>query len=292
MEANVTATGIAAQGKNFGDLTLTANTTAGRLNFALDSNLAEASIHGRGNAELGGDYPLNAELTFNNVAWTHLQALLGPGGKPPSFEAVVDGQATVSGPATKTDDLGGSLKLTRVNLNTIPLRREGRGPIVVQNQGPIAMTVDRGVARIESLHLTGPETDIQARGTASLHGKALDMTLNANTNLAVVKQLNRDVVSSGSVVLAATVRGALTEPLVNGRLELHDASLSYTGFPNGISNANGVVQFNGNSASVQNLTAESGGGKITMGGFVAFRDVVRFGLRANTTMCAYACRRV
>jgi translocation and assembly module TamB len=32
---------------------------------------------------------------------------------------------------------------------------------------------------------------------------------------------------------------------------------------------------------VQSLTAESGGGKITMGGFVAFRDVVRFGLRAN-----------
>jgi translocation and assembly module TamB len=284
LAANVTATGIAAQGKNFGDLTLTANTTAGRLNFALDSNLAEASIHGRGNAELGGDYPLTAELTFNNVTWTRLQALLGPGGgEPPSFEAVADGQATASGPATKTDDLRGSLKLTRLNLNAIPLRREGPGPIVVQNQGPIAVTVDRGVARIESLHLTGPETDIQARGTASLHGKALDMTLNANTNLAAVKQLNRDVVSSGSVVLAATVRGALTEPLVNGRLELHDASLSYTGFPNGISNANGVVQFNGNSASVQNLTAESGGGKITMGGFVAFRDVVRFGLRANAT---------
>ncbi len=42
-----------------------------------------------------------------------------------------------------------------------------------------------------------------------------------------------------------------------------------------------MVQFNGNSASFRNLTAESGGGKLTLGGFVAFRDVVRYGLRAN-----------
>jgi translocation and assembly module TamB len=77
------------------------------------------------------------------------------------------------------------------------------------------------------------------------------------------------------------VRGTAAKPLLNGRLELHDASVSYLEFPNGISKANGVVVFNGSSASVRNLTAESGGGTLTLGGFAAMTDRLRFGLRAN-----------
>jgi translocation and assembly module TamB len=98
-----------------------------------------------------------------------------------------------------------------------------------------------------------------------------------------MKQLNRNMVASGSILLAATVRGSVTQPLVNGRLELHEASAADTNFSNAISNANGVVQFNGNSASIQNLIAESGGGKITASGFVTFRGIPRFDLRTKAS---------
>jgi translocation and assembly module TamB len=147
----------------------------------------------------------------------------------------------------------------------------------------VAVSLDRGTARIESLHLTGSQTDIQARGTASLPGGALDLNVSANVNLAVLQQLNRDVVSSGTVTLAATVRGAAPKPLVTGSLELHNASLNDVNFPNGISNANGAIQFNGASATLRNVTAESGGGKIVLSGFVAYREMLRFGLRANAS---------
>lgn len=282
LNANVAATGIAAQGKNFGDLTLTANTAGGRVNFALDSNLASASIHGKGNAQLGGDYPLDAQLTFSNVTWTRVQALLGPGGgAPPSFEAMVDGQVSVNGPATKTGDLRGSLQLTRLQFNTVPPPVGLEKPIVIQNQGPVAATLDRGMARIENLHLTGPQTDIQANGTASFQTQTLNVTLNATTNLGLLQNFNHNVYSSGSIVLATTVRGTMAKPLVNGRLELHDASVNYSEFPNGISNANGAVVFSGNTASVRDLTAETGGGKLTLGGFASYGEVLRFGLRAD-----------
>lgn len=282
LNANVAAIGLAAQGKNFGDLRLTANTTSGRLNFALDSNLANASIHGRGNAQLSGDYPVNAELAFSNVTWTRVQALLGPGtGEPPSFEAVADGQAMVNGPVTKTDDLRGSLRISRLQLTTLPGPGRARRPVMIQNQGPLAVALDRGQVRIESAHLTGPQTDIQARGAVSLRDQTMDLNLNANTDLGLLQSFNRDLYSAGSIVLATTVRGTTRSPLINGRLELHNASVNYTEFPNGISNANGVVLFNGTSASVRNITAESGGGKVTLAGFVSYAQAVRFGLRAN-----------
>jgi hypothetical protein len=62
---------------------------------------------------------------------------------------------------------------------------------------------------------------------------------------------------------------------------LHNASLNYTGIPSGITNTNGIVLFNRSSASVQSLTAELGGGKLPVGGFVAYNELIRFGLRAN-----------
>lgn len=283
LDANVTARGIMAQGQNLGDLTFTSNTAGSRLNFTLDSNLAQASIHGQGGADLNGDYPLQAKLTFGGMKWTRLLPLLTPGSEPPAFEATVDGDATIDGPMTRTNDLSGSLELTRVSVTASARNAAGRPPVTIQNQGPISVTLARGTARLESFHFTGPDMDMQARGAAALNGQSLDLNINANANLALAKRFDRDVISSGTVALAATVGGSVNKPLVNGKLSLHDASLNYAAFPNGISHANGVVQFNGNSAAVQNITGESGGGKINLDGFVAFRDELRFGLRARAT---------
>jgi translocation and assembly module TamB len=285
LDGNVKASGIVAQGKNFGDATLTANTSAGKLNFTLDSNLASATIHGSGNAQLNGDYPVDAQLVFSNVTWTRVQDLLGfNNGEPPKFEAVADGQVAVHGPAIKTDQLAGALQITRLQLNNIPASASGSTrPIVLQNQGPISATLDRDVIRIDSAHVTGPQTDIQAKGTVPLQGQAMALNVNGNLNLAVLQDLSQDITSSGSVVLSTMVRGSLTKPLVNGTLELKNASFNYATLPNGISNANGVVTFNGNNALMRNLTAESGGGKVTLDGFTTMDNTPRFGLRANAS---------
>jgi hypothetical protein len=89
LDGNVKASGIVAQGKNFGDAALTVNTSAGKLNFTLDSNLAGATIHSSGNAQLNGDYPVDARLAFSNVTWTRVEDLLGfNNGEPPKIEAV------------------------------------------------------------------------------------------------------------------------------------------------------------------------------------------------------------
>jgi translocation and assembly module TamB len=70
---------------------------------------------------------------------------------------------------------------------------------------------------------------------------------------------------------------------VSGKLQLQNASVNYAPVPNGISNANGVVLFNGSSASFRDLKAQTGGGAITLAGFASYRNGLRFGLRANAT---------
>jgi translocation and assembly module TamB len=72
---------------------------------------------------------------------------------------------------------------------------------------------------------------------------------------------------------------------------LENASFNMIDIPNGISNANGLITFNGSEAVIQNFTGESGGGQITVGGFVAYGGPeMEFRLRAtaNHVLVEYA----
>ena len=282
LNGNVSATGIAAQGKQFGDLKLTASTQTGqRITFALDSNLAGSTIHGAGNATLTAQYPVDAQLSFRNVNWSRIAELTGQTGPGPAmFDASADGDVTVRGPVLNTAQLSGSLTLEKLSATTIPRTRAER-PVTIANQGPIQIALDRGTVRIQSAHITGPKTDIQATGSAGINGDNLNVTLNANADLGLIQTFDRDVYSQGTVVLAGTVRGNAAKPLVNGQLTIQNAAFSTEGVPVGVSNANGAIVFSGNTAQIKDLTADSGGGKLTLAGFATYSDVLRFGLRAD-----------
>lgn len=283
LDANVSATGIAAEGKQFGDLKLTANTQSGRrLAFALDSNLAGSTIQGSGTALLNSQYPVDAKLTYRNVAWTRLAPLLAGQSGPPDFEASSDGDLTVRGPLLDTAQLSGSFNASKLTFSTIPRTTAGR-PVVISNQGPVRFTLDRGLVRIQNAHLAGPGADIQASGSGTIAGQNLNLTVNANSDLSVARNFDRDVYASGKMILAATIHGDAPRPLVNGQVTLQNASFGTANVPFGISNANGAVVFNGNSAQVRNLQAESGGGRLTLSGFVTYAEALRFGLRANAS---------
>jgi translocation and assembly module TamB len=279
----VAANHIAVQGKNYGDLSLKANSQGGNVNFTLASDLAGSSLQARGTAQLADSYPVDAQLQFNNVAWSRLKGLIGEEAAGAAhFELLADGQAAVKGPILNVDALRSSVELTRLELSSIPTSPDMK-PVTIRNQGPITAALDKQAVRITNAHLTGPQTDIQITGGASLKDRSMDMQVNANANLGLLANFDRDIASSGEIVIATTVRGTLSSPVMNGRIEVRNASFNYTGISNGISNANGLIVLNGNSASVQNLTAESGGGKLTLSGFAVMAGTPRFGLRANAT---------
>jgi translocation and assembly module TamB len=79
----------------------------------------------------------------------------------------------------------------------------------------------------------------------------------------------------------AAVKGSLRDPQLNGRMELKNASLYLADLPNGIDNANGSVIFDRNRATIEKLSAETGGGKIFFAGFVELSDILTYRLQAE-----------
>jgi translocation and assembly module TamB len=270
LNADVNASGMKMNGTDFGDLRLAANTRGDRLDYKLDSDLAKSKIAGSGETTLRVGYPTTARLTFANVRYSNLRPLLGSTTVAPEFEALAEGQADINGPLQPADQLGGHLELSRLEVTSAP-RATGTAPLTIRNHGPIILAMNKSVVNVEQAHLTGPHTDIAVSGTAGLTGdQPLDVKVKANADLSVVQQMSRDIYSSGAVVVDAGVGGTLTELSMNGKVVLQNASFNYIDLPNGISNASGVIVLNGTSATIQQLTGESGGGKIALAGTVSF----------------------
>jgi translocation and assembly module TamB len=271
LDADLEARGLTADRVPLGDLTATARTQGQAVDFNLASNLGHSNIHGTGRLQLTAGYPASASLSFTNLTYSGLRPLLGGEAEP--IEAVADGSATVSGPLENIDALRGSVRIAKFDIHSAPgtLGRQPRVNFDLDNAGPIVVALDRSVVTVQSAHLRGRYADLNVTGTAALSGaRALNLRADGNLNLELLEAFSADIYSAGSVILAAAVTGTASQPAVNGRLTLQHASLNLADVPNGLSNGNGEITFTGTQAVIQNLTGESGGGKVTLAGMVAY----------------------
>jgi translocation and assembly module TamB len=270
LNADLSAQGLSVDKKPVGDLTATAETRGGELEFNLKSDFAHANISGSGTMRLSGDYPLDARMTFANVTYSGLSAWTGGA---PGFDASADGQLTVAGPVAQTADLRADLRLSKLEAHSVN-RAAGLKPRVnfeVHNAAPVVVALDRSTVTIQSARLAGQYANLTVTGSASLKSpQTLNIRTDGNVRLDLFQAFSPNIFSSGNVVLNAAVSGPAAKPVVNGRLQLEDASFNMLNLPNGLSNANGSIAFNGTEAVIQNLTGQSGGGKVTLAGYVAY----------------------
>ena len=283
LNAELGAKGLSAGSHPLGDFTATAHTSGNEVAFNLASNIAKADLHGTGHMQLAGDYPMSAQVTFANVTYSALSALLETVPQP-GLDALAAGQVNVSGPAAKPDALRGELRISTLDLHSIPVAGvKTRRSISVRNAEPIVIALDRATVRVQTAHLTGPDTDLSLTGTASLQGdRALDLRADGTVHLEILEGFDPGIFSSGTVALNTTVKGTVADPVINGKLQLQKASFNMLGLPNGLSNANGAIVFDGTEARIENLRGESGGGTLTLTGFVAYGgSQMNFRLQAN-----------
>jgi translocation and assembly module TamB len=288
LRADIAAHGLQLEDQSFGDAHLTAATEGQTLKAHLESNVASSSITGDGSWLLEGDYPGSANIAFSRLDYARLRQWIAPA-KPAAaetFEGFAEGGLRIDGPALRPQALKAELRIPKFEFGpaagALPLRT-GATPFVIRNAEPMVATLANSVFTIESAHLVGRATDLTIGGKIQFdRNNALDLRVNGRIDLGVLEDFGADILSSGGVAVTASVRGAFDKPQIGGRLEVQNGSLSLANFSNGLDNANGVVTFSGDRATIQNLTGESGGGKIRIFGFAGYGgDQVVFNLHAD-----------
>lgn len=277
LDSQVSVRGLVVDHRKFGDVSLSTVTKGATLEAHAGASLGKARLEGKGAWQLQGDYPGSASVQLSPVTLATLRqlGLLGSSTSELPFQGFVEGGATVSFPLLKPATLDGEVTLQTLQINPSPSRTLRLGTqaqdVALRNAKPIVLRFSSKRVRIESAQFTARDTSLEATGGVELQPKlALDLTVRGGINLAILQLLNPDLLAQGSATVHAAVGGAPDDPQVNGRMELKNASLYISDLPNGVDNANGVILFDKSRATIEKLTAQTGGGQLRFSGFIGF----------------------
>ncbi|HXN46227.1 MAG TPA: translocation/assembly module TamB domain-containing protein [Bryobacteraceae bacterium] len=275
-------------GERLGNLALTATTHGHALDAKLEGSLAGSTVTGTSAWTLEGDYPAHGRIDFTPLQFSTLIARLHPkkGGEPLPFEGFAAGSVEFSGSASNLQSWRATVNLPSLQIQPAArLVGEAQAPgLTLRNAGAVLMEVDTKGVHVRQAHFQAKDTDVNASGNLTFGVRSpWDLRVQGAINLALLEDFESRMYASGSVGLDVSLRGELSNPEVYGRIDLKNASVSFVDFPNGFENANGEILLYRDRATIQTLTAQSGGGRIDVSGFVSLADGIAFHLQAKTT---------
>jgi translocation and assembly module TamB len=236
------------------------------------SDFTDADLSVDGKVHLRGDWPGDLALKFSRLDFDPLIRAYFQG--QITGHSSIAGAIDVRGPMKKP----GSLTITG-NVSQLSADVEN---VKLQNDGPIHLAIENSALKVDEFHLAGNQTDVSIQGSAQLIGDhALDLRSKGRFDLKLLQLFNPNLVGNGPATFTVNIAGNSARPLLGGRLELADASASFVDLPNGLSHINGSLVFAQDRMQIEKLTAQTGGGELNMGGFLAFRSGLYFDLTAT-----------
>ncbi|HXU22190.1 MAG TPA: AsmA family protein, partial [Verrucomicrobiae bacterium] len=230
--------------------------------LTLASQPAESRLHGDVSIGLSGDQPVSGRLSIEQFdldpfisAGLHIHKLTG--------HSTADGVFSISGALRRPDTFEMDADISRISFTYEFVQ--------LTNDGDIRLAYRRDAIRVEQAHFHGPNTDLQIGGSARFSPSSrLDFTLSGGVNLRLLGEVLPELDAEGRADANMSVQGSIAQPIIVGRAKLRDASAHYADFPAGLSHVDGDIVFNKSSLSFEQITAQSGGGHLTLSGNVAY----------------------
>ena len=266
---------ITIQGTRYGSVTAGVSTYGQTLDADFSGALRDTHLTGRARVQLSAGLACTGELHLDRMSLPILYALARPTAPSPPFDGFLQGDATFSGPLQHPDQIHGTVKLDQLELKS-SLRKLGETRseaenLVFRNAGPILLDAANGVATIRSFEIRGEATTLSVRGAIPYsQQRPVDLRLQGSADLRIFQLFDPNVHSSGQSLIATSVRGTLANPVISGAVQLKNGSFSLEGVPNGLTGVNGLVNFDRDRATIQNLTGQTGGGQVSLGGFITY----------------------
>jgi translocation and assembly module TamB len=277
LSGNATLTALSIGGEPVGDLEFVAHTTNHVLNYDMTTRLDTAELAVHGQTTLSGDYATQARLQFSRfnidslLKLAHVKALSG--------ESALAGTVTVEGPLAHPEQFRGEATLQELEATVAGVH--------LKSEGGVHATLANEHVRLDPLHVTGEDTDLHVQGSLALSStQQLDLAASGSVNLKLAETLDPDLTADGTTTFQVEAHGPLKNPGLRGRVDFQNGAISFEGIPNGLSQLHGSLEFNQDRLEVKSLTAMSGGGPLTVGGYLAYQH----GIYADLTVTGQGVR--
>jgi translocation and assembly module TamB len=262
LAANATLTNLSLGGEPIGALEFVAHTANHSLAYDMTTKLESAELAVHGQTALKGDYATQARLQFSRfnidslLKLAHVKALSG--------ESALAGTVTVEGPLAHPEQLRGEASLQELEATIAGVH--------LKSEGGVHATLANEHVHLDPLHVTGEDTDLRVQGSLALSGtRQLDLAASGSVNLKLAETIDPDLTAGGTSTFTVEAHGPLKNPGLQGRVDFQNGSLSIEDLPNGLSQLHGTLEFSQDRLEVKSLTAMSGGGPLTVGGYLAYQ---------------------
>jgi translocation and assembly module TamB len=260
-----------------------AGTQVGDLHVQLDGEGQNLRIQGissgpggmfslGGDAKTAGDSPLQLQgqfVSFRLDPWARLL-----------LNNRLGGQVTASGSFQANGSLRDPSKFQmQSQIETLEVSFPS---LKWRNEHPVELRFASNLLSAKPFRMQGPSTNLIIDGSLRFAGPAsLSVTAQGIADATMLSLLDPSLQASGHSRIKLSMSGSPARPQLNGGVEIQDVSLGYQGLPFRLSNLNGEIQLEGERATVKSLRGISGGGTLTLDGFVTLASPPRVELRAE-----------
>ncbi len=283
LEAHAHLKDLALDKERAGDFYVDA-VTHGReldLNAHSDFDKADLTILGSVGLDNDHDFPADLNLAFHHLDVNSLLRIYFPG--KITGHSPLEGTLHVRGPLRTPRDLKAVAELQSFGVEVEHVQ--------VQSVGPIRFEVADQVLRVENFHFAGSGTDFTAHGRAHLtDAQELDLRLDGSVNMTLWQSLDPKILARGILGVNLNAGGTLSQPVLQGRLEVKNTFVSHNDFPSGLSDLNGVLLFDRNRIQIESLSGTTGGGAVALTGSAIYQSgvfLLDFGATAQGVRLRY-----
>jgi outer membrane protein assembly complex protein YaeT len=277
LELTAQGRGVKVNGRDTGELKLTAHTSAGG---RIDAQLFTGILAANGKAQTGRKpdmvkasvelrapgRPIKLESNLANVDIAPLVDAFAPELNQTLKGAVtgslrIEGQSLDEKGSPTFDRLRGALTLMDVALLVAD------NPVKIET--PAVITIEGSQIKIPNVRVTGEGADLKFGGTLALERQAaMNFSLAGVVNLGRLPALHEGLVLSGSAEVDARLTGTFDDPKAQGRVDLNKFGLSMGESPVFISNGTGRFTLAGDQIKLEKFTSDANDGRVEAEGLL------------------------
>jgi translocation and assembly module TamB len=237
--------------------------------LTLETNVLDAPIKAHAKVALTGNYYVDAVVDTGSIPLGVVVATYSPGMQ--GFAGQTQLHARLKGPLKDKTQLEAHLWIPVLNATYQSLE------IGIVN--PIRADYVNSILTLQPSDIRGTDTSLHLEGRLPLDGSGTPtLAAQGTVDVKILKIFAPDVDSSGTLALNVHAAGSTASPTVQGKLQFNDVALSTADAPIGVEKLNGVLNIADNRLELSNMTAQAGGGQITMGGSINYSPAVHFNL--------------
>lgn len=262
LDAHASLSNLALSGERFGAIELAARTANGTATYDLSSRLEGAQLSAHGQTSISGEYETRANLNFSHFDIGHLLAAAHLSGL--NGESNLEGSIDLAGPLSHPDQMRGEARIKDLALTV--------SGVHLHSEGGLHARMGNSLISLDPLHVTGEQTDVHIKGSINLAARRqLDLAADGSINLKLAETIDPDLTANGTTTFRVEAHGPLNDPNFTGRINFENASFALEDLPNSLSQLHGTLEFNQNRLEVKSLTAMSGGGLLSVSGYLSYQ---------------------